>query len=211
MGCFRLYSQFAVFVYSQLQAILSDKVLGSVSNWDHFLNLDLNDDKLVFKTRAEFLQNSDFSGLVSQSKLPTPSRFVDQCIAFYRSFCEQLLGHDIKSSDLIRGMSCFDSSVLLDSPESHYRDCIERLVNFFSASGWISVTTKDVVVSQYRSLVTKLREDHAQIDDWFNFLCSGHEMRCRPELHLVFKYACLCISQTMKKVKRFEVNFPTMK
>ena len=211
MGCFRLYSQFAVFTYSQLQSILSDQTLGSISDWDHFLNLNLDEDNLTFKTRSEFLQNKDFAELVNYCKLPTPSRFVDQCMAFYRSFCQRLLEHDIKNSDLIRGLSCFDTSVMLDSPESHYRDCVERLASFFSESGWIPATTKSVIVSQYRSLVTKLRVDGAQLDDWFSYLSAGHEMRCRPELHQLFKFSCLCISQTLKKPNEFLVNFPTMK
>ena len=211
MGYFRLYGLFATFVYSQLQAILPDPVLGSVSNWDHFLNLDLGDDKLVYKTRAEFLQNPDFADLVKQSKLPTPSRFVDQCLAFYRSFCESLLSHDLKESDLIRGLSCFDPSVILDAPESHYRDCINRLVCFFADSGWISSTTKDVIISQYRSFIMKLREDRAEVDDWFCYLSGGYEMRCRPELHLVFKYACLCLSNEVKQPKLFSADFPGLK
>ena len=208
LGGFRLYSQFAVFVYSQLQSILSDEVLGSVTDWDKFLNLDMDDTNLKFKGRAEFLQNKDFSTLVSQSRVPTPSKFVDQCITFYQSFCRILLNHDVLRSDLVRGLSCFDPAVLLDSPEKHYRDCIERLVSYFAECGWLPTTSKDLVVSQYRSFVSKIRKEKVNPDDWLEFLSGSYEMRNRSELHNVFKYACLCICYNDTLQNPFEVSVP---
>ena len=76
-GGFRLFDQFTVFIYSQLQNILPDSALGSVSNWDKFLQLDLNDTTLPFKTAAEFILNEDSHQLVIASKLPRPTKFVE--------------------------------------------------------------------------------------------------------------------------------------
>ena len=111
---FRLFNQFAVFVYSQLQNILPDSLLGSISDWDSYLNLDLTQPDLPFKIADDFVLNSDFHQLVMSGKLPRPSKFVDQSYAFYKAFCRILLQHKIVKSDLIRGLSCFDSAMILD-------------------------------------------------------------------------------------------------
>ena len=39
---FRLFNKFAVFLYCQLQNILPDQTLGSFSDWDNYLCLDLD-------------------------------------------------------------------------------------------------------------------------------------------------------------------------
>ena len=65
---FRLFNQFAVFVYSQLQNILPDSFLGSISDWDKYLNLDLTQPDLPFKSADDFVLNTDFHQLVVSSK-----------------------------------------------------------------------------------------------------------------------------------------------
>ena len=114
---FRLFNQFAVIVYSQLQSILPDSILGSVSDWDSYLKLDLTQPGLPFKSCDEFVLNFDFDELVTSSKLPRPSKFIEQSISFYKAFCRILLRHKIATSDLIRFLSSFDSSMMLDGEE----------------------------------------------------------------------------------------------
>ena len=87
-GGFRLYNQFAVFTYSQLHNIFPDGTLGSISNWDGYLHLDLDQADLPFKTSSEFKLNEDYYNLVLASKLPRPGKFVDQSIAFCKAFCK---------------------------------------------------------------------------------------------------------------------------
>ena len=116
---FRLLNQFAVFVYSQLQNILPDNFLGSISDWNSYLKLDIIQPNLPFKS----VLNSDFHQLVVSSKLPRPSKFIDQSIAFYKAFCRILLQHKIVKSDLIRRLSCFDSAMKLDGGRGPLRAC----------------------------------------------------------------------------------------
>ena len=47
-GGFRLYNQFCVFAYSQLQAIFSTTHLGNVADWDSYLSLNMDDETLPF-------------------------------------------------------------------------------------------------------------------------------------------------------------------
>ena len=135
---FRIFNQFTVFVYSQLQNLLPDSFLGDISNWDSYLKIDLSGTELPLKTPAEFALNPDFHYLVTSSRLPRPSRFVEQSMAFCKSFCSILLSHDFLKSTLLRGLSCFDHAVILDGSEQKYTIAIEDLTSYFVSTGVIS-------------------------------------------------------------------------
>ena len=213
-GCeagFRLFNQFAVFVYSQLYCIIPDSIFGSVSVWNSYLKLDLTQPGLTFKSCDEFILNSDFHELVTSSKLPRPSKFIEQSIAFYKAFCRILLQHKIATSDLIRGLSSFDSAMMLDVEEKNYLPSIEMLTTYFTTQSWITVSDKTKAVSQYRSLVTKfLSSQVCRPDDWFGFLCSCCELHCQLELYRVIKYSCLCLPPKAKITSQFVVPMPEL-
>ena len=206
-----MFNQFAVFVYSQLQCILPDSVLGDISDWDSFLHFDLDQQGLPFKTPDEFVLNEDFHQLVLASKLPRPSKFVEQSIVFCKTLCKQLLRHDLINSDLARGLSAFDVAVMFEGPEKHYVTAIEKLSAHFVSAGWITPSDKVKVTSQYRSLVTKLRANPVpDYDDWIHLLSSHYEVHCRPELFQVFKYSCLCLPPLLKMPAEFIVPIASL-
>ena len=207
-----MFNQFAVFVYSQLQSILPDSVLGDISDWDSFLHFDLDQQGLPFKTPDEFVLNEDFPQLVHASKLPRPSKFVEQSIVFCKTLCKQLLRHDLINSDLARGLSAFDVAVMFEGPEKHYLTVIEKLSAHFVSAGWITPSDKVKVTSrQYRSLVTKLRANPIpDYDDWIHLLSSHYEVHCRPELFQVFKYSCLCLPPLVKMPAEFIVPIASL-
>ena len=194
-----MFNQFAVFVYSQLQNILPNSALGDTSDWDSFLLFDLDQQGLPFETPDEFVLNEDFHQLVLASKLPRPSKFVEQSIVFCKTICKQLLSHDLINSDLARGLSAFDVAVMFEGPEKHYVTAIEKLSAHFVSAGWITPSDKVKVTGQYRSLDTKLQANPIpDYDDWIHLLSSHYEIHCRPELFQVFKYSCLCLPPLVK-------------
>ena len=130
-GGFRLFNQFAVFTYSQLQNILPDSVPGSISDWDNFLYLDIEQQGLAIKSPDEFVLNKDYHRLVIASKLPRPSKFIDQSISFCKAFCKLLFQHKIIGSDLIRCLSSFDPAVIFKNSEKKYLTAIEKLSTHF--------------------------------------------------------------------------------
>ena len=102
---------------------------------------------------------------------------------------------DIVKSDLLRGLSAFDSPFILESPEDIYVSAIEKLSTHFVAVGLISASDKVKVVSQYRSFVSILRAGTApDYDDWIQFIVTHLEVQCQPELLQLFKISCLCLS-----------------
>ena len=143
---FRVYSAFTTFVYSQLQFILPDSFLGNISNWDHFMSIDLTSPDLPIKSVADFMQNKDFAKLVAESDLPTPTRFVEQAICFYKNFCILLLKHKVSKSKLVRGSSVFDEAVVRYGEEENYAHESELLCDYLVQQKWISHTTKPLVL-----------------------------------------------------------------
>ena len=186
---FRLFNQFAVFTYSQLQNILLDSTLGNISDWDSFLTLDLDSTELPFKTADQFILNENYHRLVLASRLPRPGKFIEQSVSFCKAFCcKQLMTHDIVRSDLLRGLSAFDSSVILESPGDVYVAAIEKLSTHFGAVGLISSSDKIKAVCQYRSFVSILRSGTAlNYDDLIQFLVTHYEVQCRPESPFLFE------------------------
>ena len=198
-----------MFVYSQLQNIHPDSALGSISNWDKFLHLGLDDATLPFKTAAEFILNEDFHQLVVASKLPRPSKFVEQSMSFCKAFCKDLLNHELVKSDLVRGSSSFEPVVIYDGMEEHYLSAVEKLTSHFTSIRWIISSDKVKAVSQYRSFVTKLRSvARPEWDDWTQHLSGHYEMHCRPQLCALFKFSCLCVPSTLTLPPVSEVSLP---
>ena len=113
----------------------------------------------LFKTVDEFLLDRDLSNLINDSKIPTPRRFIAQVISFYRCFLKILLTSELATSSFSRGLSSFDEAVVLGGSEVHYVDSIQHLCGYFVQQKWIAPHTKPVVVSEYCSLITKLRSD----------------------------------------------------
>ena len=208
---FRIFNQFSVFIYSQLQLILPDSFLGDISEWDSYLKIDLTQTDLPFKTPADFVLNPDYHHLITSSRLPRPSKFVEQSMAFCKSFCGVLLSHNILKSPLIRGLSSFDSAVMLDGPERHYIAAIEDLTSYFVSSSLITPGDKTKCVSQYRSLVTKFRTaSDVPRGDWVLFLGAHYEMQSRPELSSAFRYASLCLPPTVTMPASFKISIPDL-
>ena len=198
---FRLYNQFAIFVYSQLQFLVHDRDLGTAEDWDRYLTLDLN--KVTFKTPNEFMSNTDFVAAVAASRVSTPKKFIAQTMNFYLHFCNILLRHPLKNCLLLKGLSSFDSSVLLYSPPSIYTESIQFLVNELRSSGWLSTAEATLVTSQYRAFVTKLRADGVLLlADYVGFLSSFWDLQSRESLYKVFKLSCLSVQH------KFEISRP---
>ena len=100
---------------------------------------------------------------------------------------------------------------MIDGSERHYISAAEKLTTFFVISWWLCPSDTIKCVSQYRSLVTKLRVNSVTKDDnWVQFLASHYEMQSRPDLLHLFRYACLCLPPLVGKVDHFEVPIPSL-
>ena len=108
-------------------------------------------------TADEFVLNEDFHRLVLASKLPRQSKFVDQSISFGKGFCKQLFAHGFVQSDILRGLSAFDSAVIFENPKDLYVIAIEKLTPDFVSVGLFSPSDKVKAVGHfYQSCVLRL-------------------------------------------------------
>ena len=143
--------------------------------------------------------------------MPRPGKFVDQSIAFCKAFCKLLLSHEVIKSDLIRGLSSFDPSVIFEVAEEQYTASIETLASYFVARGCITASDKTKATSQYRSFVTKLRDCPVpDYEDWVHYVSSHYEIQCRPELYQLYRYSCLCLSPLIKMPSPFIVPLTSL-
>ena len=121
------------------------------------------------------------------------------------------MSHDFVQSDLLRGLSAFDPAVIFENSEEHYITAINKLTSHFVSVGLLSSSDKVKVISQYRSLVTKLRVGSApEYNDWIHFMPSYYELQCRPELFRFFKHSCLCLAPVVELPSPFVVPIPNL-
>ena len=202
---YRVYSAFATYTYTQLQAILPDSILGEIcetSDWDHFLSVDLSSPYLPLKTAADFLRNRDFANLVAESNLPTPSHFLEQALCFCKNICALQLSHKVCKSKLVRRFSIFDEAIV------HHGEC-EMLCDFFVGNKWFICNSKHLIYSEYRSFVAHLRSNNVDYDgEWVDFLSRNYEMQCRDNPYFVFKLCCLSIANFTPISPHFAVTLP---
>ena len=170
------------------------------------MSLDFTDSALPFKSPDEVILNEDFHKLVLASKLPRPSKFVEQSISFCKAFCKDLLDHELVQSNLTRRMAAFDLAMMVEGPETNYVSAIEKLSTHFVSTGWLSPSEKVKVVSQYRAFVTLLRANPLpEINDLVQFLAAHYEMQNRPELYQLFRYSCLYLPSNVTLPISYEV------
>ena len=211
-GGFRIYNQFCVFVYTQMQTIFPTSFLGSISNWDNYIQLNMSEVTLPIKTVDEFLQDKDLSDMLYRSKIPTPRKFAEQAISFYRYFIKLLLSCEIATSSFARGLSSFDEAVIRYGEEAQYEDSNQTLAGYFVQQRWISFHVKPVVVSEYCSLVTKFRADKVSSSkEWVSFISCYYELQCRVELLRLFKVCCETLRNPCCSPPQFIVFLPGLK
>ena len=172
----------------------------------------MDDVTLPFKTLDEMLQDHDLSNLLSESKISTPRRFVGQVIAFYKHFIKLLLTNDVATIAFVRGFCSFDEPVVRSGREADYTDATQNLAGYFVQQKWMAPHTKPVVVSEYCSLVNKLRsEKFPTVKDWVGTFSSHYELQCRIELFHLFKTCCQALGGPCPVSLPFRGTIPGLK
>ena len=165
--------------------------------------------KLLLKTAADFLKNSDFAKLVAESELPTPTHFVEQALSTYKNICTLLLKHKVCSSKRVRGVSIFDEAVVKHGEEEDCSRESEMLCDSFVESKWIRNFVKPLVLSEYSSFVTQFKSKGVTYaGDWVSVLPGYYEMHCREKLFTVFKLCCRSLPNRLTVPPSFTIDLP---
>ena len=177
------------------------------------MSINMDDPTLPFKSVDDVLLDHDLSDLLKTSKISTPRRFVSQIISFYKYFIKLLLTNDIATSAFVRGLSAFDEPVVRVGHEADYTEAIQLLLSgYFVQQKWIASSVKPVIVSEYCSLVTKLRSDKLPAaKDWVETFSCHYELQRRAELFDLFKVCCEALRGPCPVPPPFTVSIPGLR
>ena len=172
----------------------------------------MHDPTLPFKSADDVLLHHDLSDLLKTSRISTPRRLVGQVISFYKYFIKLLLTNDLATSAFVRGLSAFDEPVVRVGREAEYTEAIQLLAGCFVQHKWIAPSVKPVVVSEYCSLITKLRSERLPTSKgWVKTFFCQYELQCRIELFNLFKTYCEVLRGPCSVPLPFTVSIPGLK
>ena len=107
--------------------------------------------------------------------------------------CNALIGHTVKTCTLLPGLSNFEPSALSHSSQDVYKPSFTSLVNYFIASGHLKSSERDVTVSEYQSIASKLQREEVDIPtESISFCSSNSGMQAHPTVLKVFRLSCFC-------------------
>ena len=120
--------------------------------------------------------------------------------------------NDIATSAFVRWLSAFDEPVVRVGREADYTEAIQLLSGYFVQQKWIAPSVKPVIVSEYCSLVTKLRSDKfLAAKDWVETFSCHYELQSRAELFDLFKVCCEALRGPCLVPPPFTVSIPGLR
>ena len=111
----------------------------------------------------------------------------------------------ILTSDIVKGMGCFDLETLLLGPISHAVHCHLQLFTSFRLRGIFTTEQESLSSEEYLSSLDDLRRcypDSTQptllVSSTVKFLIDTPSLRNHPLLHKLFRLACLCLDESFQ-------------
>ena len=154
------------FLHRLLRRIVLPESLPEENDWDGLLGFEFIDTQLL--SISLFMEKTEFrakvmraaKGRINVEKEKSKKSKTDVIAsavmgdmfnphvnpgrAYVRYVCTELLKHPPFKSDLVKGMACFDYSVLFTLPKGQAMDCYARLFHSFCVRGWLAKEIKNV-------------------------------------------------------------------
>ena len=147
----------------------------------------------MLKRRKKENATTNTSAIAVMGDLFNPH--VDQRRAYIRYVCKKLLEHPTFTSDLVRGLACFDTSELLTFPKSEATDCYSLLFQSFFVRGWLAKELKNIHMDENREFFDDLRyvylydlHNGLKIEDIVTFLSVKLALATREYTAYEFKF-----------------------
>ena len=122
--------------------------------------------------------------------------------SYVMSLLESMLRNVHFTANIVHGMGCFDSHVLLSLPIDQVSFCFDSLYYSFRVRGWVDETSKGECRDEYFEFVDYLRNTYSSmkvspgtIPDMLDFLVPMPAFRSRSRLFHLFRLCCLCITE----------------
>ena len=201
-------------------------------NWDELLSLDLLSNPQL--SSASFLQRLGFEDKVSLAAkhkaeadvCDKKSRdAVDKLAAklkedfaimgreYLRYVLRNVLRHVSLTTELVKGLACFDPHMLFRLPLERPKRHFGILYRSFSSRRWVEAANEQLCQDEYLSFLGTLRTGYTTIVespelvfDVVDLLMPMASLRERPHLHYLFKLCCLCLTGSSLEMPVVEIG-----
>ena len=183
---------------------LQGETLTQLSSREFLNRLKLNGD-LDVACRARAKREVDYPQSVHTNLEATvevvKEEFASKACGYLVYLLERFLDDISFNSDIVRGMSCFDSVVILSVPFNQSALCFSTLYYSFSLRGWMSNTPETEARDEYFEFVDFFRNKYQDFrdapetfTDMIELLTPMPKLRSRRHLFYLFQLSCLCLT-----------------
>ena len=156
--------------------------------------------KLVRKLNAAAKQRADKNeATLTDSVNKIRVDFVKEAKAYISYLCTSVQNHVSSTTDLVRGMACFDPQMLFSMPLSQAAASFTCLYRSFSLRGWVAEADEASTYDEYMAFIEALRAAYPQQDpdsivDVVQFLSVEDSLQVRDKLLGLFRLCCLSLT-----------------
>ena len=106
------------------------------------------------------------------------------------------------TAGIVRGMACFDLSVLLTQPMDQALFCFRAMYHSFQIRGWVQEADEADYREDNVEFLDQFRKSHGHlrtadlVPDIVDFLISLPALQNRPRLFHLFRLSCLCQTES---------------
>ena len=152
--------------------------------------------------RVHFGKQTD-KAIIAKTADDLKEDFATKAKNYIRFFLAEFLKQPGISSDIVKGLACFDPFVLFKTSQEFATSCFEQLYTSFRLRRWVLSSNASLCREQYLELLDHLRslfpspvDPVAAIPDVIDFLLNLDYLHNRPNLLHLFRLSCLCLTTT---------------
>ena len=152
--------------------------------------------------RAHFGKQTD-KAVIAKTADDLKEDFAVKAKNYIRFFLGEFLKQSGISSDIVKGLACFDPYVLFKSTEEFSTKCFEQLYTSFRLRRWVLSSNASLCREQYLELLDHLRnlfpapvDPVVAIPDVVDFLLNLVYLQNRANLYHLFQLSCLCLTSS---------------
>ena len=231
---FYTYRQTCQFLFKLARRCSSPSVFPSDENWPKILDLDLKTtsalsvpaflDCMKFnskpdvacKVRAERDKQDKKNATLTVKSLTKMNKHefgktARSYVTFLFNSVQKTMG---LSSDIIKGLGCFDLEMLLNGPKRHAIYCHLQLFTTFRLRKFFTDEEETMCCEEYESILENLRRNYPNLvqptvfeSDTETFLMESPSLRNRPLLFKLFRLACLCLEEPFQNLPAVNFGF----
>ena len=129
-------------------------------------------------------------------------RFLEKGRIYFNIVRDEIFAHSVLESNLIKGLGCSDSSVLIYLPKEQAATCFGHLFHNFKVCGSMEKGYRNFYVEQYLHFGEDVRFAYLdgknvgpEVEDMIAFLSGCPELSHKIRTMAKFRLSCLCVER----------------